>query len=84
MGVIFGNDQWRGRLTRIYVRYDHPDPDWENDPDIADALQEIRGPNNIPLEGHEITLMTPQGCHDIVIARRPLRQDEPPREDLRD
>ena len=42
MGVVYAQDEYEGQLTRIHVRYDHPDPDWGHDPDIADHLARLR------------------------------------------
>jgi len=71
MGQIFGRDAWQGETTRIYVRYDHADPDWEHDPDIAETLQEMRGHDyQYEIGGaRRIMLDTPEGYYDIVIAR---------------
>jgi hypothetical protein len=72
MGLIFGQDEWEGEITRIYVRYGHPDPDWEHDPDIAPVLQSMRGAGGrYRIAGvHRITHGTPPGYYDIVIARQ--------------
>lgn len=70
MGTIVGQDEWLGQVTRIYVRYDHPDPDWEHDPDIAEALRALRK------SGHAIyallyyTTDPSINKYDVVIARR--------------
>jgi len=70
MGTVYAQDEYEGQLTRIHVRYDHPDLDWEHDPDIADHLARLRrGGHTISAQLYYTT--DPSiNQYDMVIARQ--------------
>lgn len=70
MGTVYAHDEYQGEVTRIHVTYDHPDPDWEHDPALADWLQKLRAGGH-RIEGQSYYTTDPSlGQYDIVIARR--------------
>lgn len=70
MGTVYAQDEYQGQLTRIHVTYDHPNPDWEHDPDIADYLMRLREGGH-RIDGQMYYTTDPSiNRYDVVIARR--------------
>lgn len=70
MGELITFDGRIGDRARLYVLYDHPNPDWLHDPAIADAVRELEAGGRYPIAGIMYYTSRPdKGRYVYVIAR---------------